>query len=50
MMSFLSSNKPPECWLKLGALIRQDAHGCRSYEIIDGYKQSFVSVHISIVN
>lgn len=44
----LSSNKPEECWLKLGESIRHHAHGCRlygyrvSYEIIDGYEQSFV--------
>lgn len=51
MMSMLSSNKPPKCCLKLGASIRQHAHGCRlygyrvsydTYEIIDGYEQSYV--------
>lgn len=51
----LSSNKPEECWLKLGESIRHHAHGCRlygyrvSYEIIDGYEQSFVPYH-TIVN
>lgn len=45
----LSSNKPEECWMKLGESIRYHAHGCRLYgyrvnEIIDGYEQSFVPV------